>query len=379
MLKISSLMLAAALLCASPASAAPASSAPAMSGIWAGNVGSLPVRACFVERDQRIFGAYYYLSHLRLITLSPDEGVIDSFHEGGGDGVGAPRWQFENAASDRLAGRWTSGGRTLAVELHKIGSGEGQSGACADLEFHRPRFAGLRVARRRAAKDGVAFTRLALDTSGHFGVTVETFALDGDSPEVRRLNETLGASLAGDPPPWFDCISDSLDQSAFEGSFDDHLQPELISRRWLAVTHRHESYCGNAHPNAGTIYRTFDRTSGRELDLHDWLNSIAVSREPEVEGVDHSETLQADFRDAILDGWRAEDPQCEEVVRGQSYWNIGLTRDALVFTPSLPHVAQACAEGFRMTFAALEPYLTHEGSEHVRALQSERPAQAARR
>jgi hypothetical protein len=355
----------------------PATSPAALAGIWEGSIGTLPVRACFVRREWRTFGAYYYLSRLQLIALDREEGAGDVFHEGGGDGAGAPRWRIERAGSSRLTGRWTSGSRTLAVRLRRVAGEESEEGACASLAFQRPRLAGVRTATRRASKDGVAYAYLALDTGGRFDIHIETFALDGDSEAVRRLNATLGETLAGNPPQWFGCVSGSLAQGPNEGSENQHLEPAMISRRWLSVTAQYDGFCGGAHPDASSTYRTFDRTTGREIDLHDWLDAAAVHRE-RFEGVDEeSKTLLPAFRTVILAGWHAEDAECDEVVRGQDYWNIGLTRDALVFTPLLPHVVQACGEGFTMSFERLRPYLTRDAAEHLRALQAEGPAPTA--
>jgi len=377
MLKICASALMLALLSPSAAIAAPVSSAATLPGIWEGRVGSLPVRACFVRRDSGIFGAYFYLSRLRLIALNAEEGASNVFYEGGGDGAGAPRWRIDRADSSRLTGRWTSGSNTLAVQLRLVGAGEAEAGACAAPAFHQPRLAGLRTLDRRASSDGVAYTHLALDTRGRFEISVETFALDGDSEAVRRLNATLGEELAGNPPRWFECITGSLEYSPHEGSLNESFEPALVSRRWLSAIDQDESYCGGAHPNASSTYRTFDRASGREIDLYDWLNAAAVHRQ-RFEGSDEeTKTLQPAFRQVILSGWHAEDAECDETIRNQEYWNIGLTRDALIFWPQLPHVVQACEEGFTMAFDRLRPYLTPEAAEYLRALQAEGPAPAA--
>src|SRR6185503_11391200 len=127
-----------------------------LAGIWEGNVGTLPVRACFVQRDWGTFGAYYYLSRLRLIPLEVEEGAAGAFREGG-DTQG-PRWRIESADAARLSARWTSGGRTLPVRLRRLAGGEGEEGACASLAFHAPRLAGVRTVAARAAKDGVDYT-----------------------------------------------------------------------------------------------------------------------------------------------------------------------------------------------------------------------------
>jgi hypothetical protein len=373
MMKVCASALMLASLSPSAAAAAPASPA-ALAGTWEGTIGSLPVRACFVRREWGMFGAYYYLSRLRLIALEAEEGAGIVFHEGGGDGAGAPRWRIERAEASRLTGRWTSGGRARAVRLRRLGGGEGEPGPCAAPAFHRPRLAGVRTVTRRASKDGVAYTHFALDTRGRFESRVETFALDGDGEAVRRLNATLSEAMAGDPPRWFECVTGALEQSPNEGADSQTREPAMISRRWLSVTDEYDGFCGGAHPNSSSTYRTFDRASGREIDLHDWLDAAAVRRE-RFEGVEEgSKTLRPAFRTIILAGWRAEDAQCDEIVRSQDYWNIGLTRDAFVFTPLLPHVVQSCAETFTMPFDRLRPHLTREAAQAIRALQAEGPA-----
>jgi hypothetical protein len=356
-----------------PAAAAAAPAPAALPGIWEGNIGTLPVRACFrrQEWNGRVFGAYYYLSRLRLIALDAEEDAGDGFVEGGGQGAGAARWRIEGADGAQLTARWTGNGRALPVRLRRLQGGEGEAGACASPAFHQPRLAGVRTVSRRASKDGVAYTRLALDTGGHFEINVETFALDGDSAAVRRVNASLGEALAGNPPSWFECVAISLEQGPNEGSNSETLTPSMISRRWLSVTEQYDGFCGGAHPNSGSAYRTYDLASGARIDLHDWLLPTATHSE-RLEGPDEpARTLMPAFRTFILRGWRPADRECGETVRDEEYWNIGLTRAGLVFSPSLPHVAQACGEEIVVGFDRLGPWLTREGAENIRAFRAE--------
>ncbi|HEV2866853.1 MAG TPA: hypothetical protein VGX37_10070 [Allosphingosinicella sp.] len=361
-------MIAPLLALAAAAAAVPPADLP---GVWEGTVGNLPVRACFVGRDSGAFGAYYYSSRLQLIPLHAEEGARTAFTEGAGDDADAPRWSIERAEGGRLTGRWTAGRRTLPLRLTRIAAAEGDDGACSSLAFHQPRLAGVRTVSARATKDGVGYTRMTLDTGGRFEVSFETFALDGTSEAVRRINAALGRGLAGDPPQWFECIHDSLSYSPMEGSFDESLAPAMISSRWMSVAHHWDGFCGGAHPDSSNSYRTFDLTSGAEIDLHDWLNSRAVKVERFEGSEDASKTLEPAFREVVLGAWRAEDAECDEVIRGQEYWNIGLTRSGLVFSPQLPHVAQACGEEFTVPIDRLRPFLTDEGAANLRALQGE--------
>jgi hypothetical protein len=345
----------------------------ALPGVWQGTVGDLPVRACFVQRESDSFGAYYYLSRGRTIALGAEEGREGAFVEGNGAPAGQPHWRIERADASILAGRWSGNGRTLPIRLTRLALPAGEESPCASLLFHRPRLAGVRIVRRRGAVDGVSFTKLALDTGGRFEIVFETFALDGESAAAQRINAALGQGLAGDPPHWLDCARDSLGQGPNEGAFEERLPPAMISRRWLSVAHHWDGFCGGAHPDSSNSYRLFDRSSGREVDLYDWLNESAVRREGPRGTEEEIKTLQPAFRAVILNRWRPEQAECEDVVRTSEFWNIGLTRRGFVLEPSLPHVVQACGETFTVSFDRLRPFLSEQGTANLRALLSEPP------
>lgn len=347
-----------------------------LAGIWEGTIGTLPVRACFVERDSGAFGAYYYHSRLQLIGLEEAvTGRRDAFRETADSGGSAPVWHIDRG-SDALGGRWTNGGRTLPLRLHRVAQASGEASPCASLAFHRPRLEGVRTVSSRATADGTAYTKLTLDTGGHFGIAVETFALDGGGAAVRRINATLAESLAGDPPRWFECIANSLETMPYEGESEEALAPALISRRWLSVASHAAWSCGGAHPDASNVYRLFDLASGAEVDPLDWFLPTAVRREHFEGSEEDRRTLEPAFRTFLLADWHPapDAAECTEVIRTQDDWNVGLTRDGFVFTPLLPHVVQACGDEFTVSFERIRPWLTPEGAANIGALQAERPA-----
>ena len=360
------------------AAAAASHASTELPGIWQGMVGDLPVRACFVHREFGSFGAYYYLSRQRLIPLEPVEGASDAFREGSGAAASSPLWRIERVDAAQITARWTGGGRTLAVRLNRVARAEGDESPCGSQAFHQPRLAGVRTVTTRAAKDGVSYTRITLDHGGHFEADVRTFALDGTGEAVRRINATLASPLSGNPPEWFECIQSSLESGPYEGTFDESLEPTMISARLMSVVQQEDTSCGGAHPNAGRTYRAFDLESGREIDLHDWLNATAVARQGTAGSEDELKTLRPAFRRFILAGWRPAGADCAGVIRDQDFWNIGLTRTGLIFAPDLPHVVQACGEEFTLSFARLRPFLTPNAAARARALQAERGLRAGR-
>jgi hypothetical protein len=372
MLKVRIAALILGLLFPSAALAQPASTA-GLAGIWEGSIGTLPVRACFTRQEYGTFGAYYYASRLKLIGLEAQGEGQDSFSETGGD-VAEVYWRTVRVAGDTLTAHWVAGRQGLPVQLHRVAANVGEEGACANIAFHQPRLAGVRTVSARATADGTAYTKLTLDTAGHFEIGVETFALDGDSAAVQRINNALGESLAGNPPRWLECITDSLAMHGNEGEANESLTPAMISRRWLSVASSSDWDCGGAHPDSSSSYRLFDLTSGAETELLDWFTAAAVKRETFEGSTEVSRTLEPAFRAFLLTGWHpaADAAECDEVVRSQDDWSVGLTREGFVFSPSLPHVVTACNENFTVDFDRIQPWLTPQAREQVRALRAER-------
>lgn len=371
MLKVRIVALMLGLLVPSAASAQPAAAA-GLPGIWEGTIGTLPVRACFVTREYGSFGAYYYRSRMKLLGLEAQDGTTDAFGETGGDVTA--QWRTVRVAGDNLTATWTSGRQGLPVRLHRVAATLGEEGACASVAFHQPRLEGVHTVSTRATADGTAYTKLTLDTAGHFEIGVETFALDGDSAAVRRINTALGESLAGTPPGWLSCVTDSLATHGSEGQANESLTPAMISRRWLSVASASDWDCGGAHPDSSSRYRLFDLTSGAETELLDWFTPAAVKRETFEGSTEVARTLEPAFRAFLLAGWHV-DPgaaECDEVIRSQEDWSVGLTRDGFVFSPSLPHVVQACEENFTVDFDRIRPWLTPQAAEQVRDLRAER-------
>jgi hypothetical protein len=146
-----------------------------------------------------------------------------------------------------------------------------------------------------------------------------------------------------------------------DGDFSESIEPTLVTRRWLAATHRSDNYCGGAHPNTDIRFRTFDLDLGVEIDPLDWLGPNAVSTEQFDAASSIVKKLTPRFRRALLAGFKSDGEDCDGVLDDQEYWTVGIERDSLVFWPRLPRVVMACSEDFKLSFEQLQPWLNAKG------------------
>lgn len=377
-MRASAAILSAAALTLQPSSATAANTPPAWQGVWEGTLGSQPIRACFSYSDYRSFGFYYYQAHLDAIPLQQPKGQPLKFVEGPNeDDAKSPFWELGNASGAELTARWKQGARSLPIHLRRLAGPEfkeGENQPCSDMLFQGPRLEGIRIVESPAVKNGVRYTRLTLDHRGHFGtaddVNVESFALSGDSAAHRRINAKLHEILdSGYEYGWFSCVKDAAAGGPFGGGTNEGYEPTLFSARWLAVNHHVEDYCGGAHPEAGNTPLTFDLTSGAEVDPLDWFTPSAVHRDDLGKQYGIYKTLTPSFVAVILKDWKGDDrDECEDATRSEESWNVGITRGALVFSPSLPHVIAACIDEYKVPFAQLQPWLNAKGKVAVATL-----------
>ena len=251
---------------------------PPWQGIWSGTLGDDAVRVCLAERSGYRFGAYYFARDGRAVHLEPPEEGTGIWIEQDNRDSSRPRWTLETDGAAVLAGRWTQGGATRPVRLTRLAGPALGEETCGSLIFNQPRFTPARIVPRRASHDGVAYTRLTAEVGPSFEATIASFALDGAGPGTRRINEALRQVLPGEPATseWFDCVRGNLNAHGSDGGYERTLEPVMITARWLAVREHMETYCGGNHPNIENRSRIFDRASGREVNLHDWLSPRAV-------------------------------------------------------------------------------------------------------
>jgi hypothetical protein len=343
---------------------------PAWEGSWKGTVGSLPVHVCLNSTPYEKRGAYYYDRHKVLISLELDQ-QRQEWVEGHGRTNKGPRWKLAPNAG-QLTGTWTSGTKILPVRLTRMGGpSQGYEGPCAKIEFQRARLSTVRVTRRKGAKDGATFTTWSFKPGSPYeDGSISTFTLDRGDGGVPRVNALLRDIL---PKPdgsgmWLECMAGNANAHGTDGEYLESIEPVLISRRWLSARHHNDNYCGGNHPNTSNRWRTFDLATGVEVNAHEWFKPSAVKVTRYAGDDEPVRTLTGDFRAAILAGWKPADRDCQDAIAGQEFWNVGIVRGSMVFSPDLPRVMMACGEEFRVPFAKLQPWLNEAGQAAVATL-----------
>ena len=366
-MRVAGWVLMAALAAALATTAAPAmadDARPPWEGVWQGTIGTLPVRACLAQHDaDRSNGSYYYLGKLVPIALQKESGnPAWTEHEGGGVAVGG-FWTFSNSAPDRLAGQWKKGSRSLPIALSRVAANLAQDGPCGSAEYSAPRVRPARVVPSPASKAGIAFTKLTYNLGpGYPDASITSFAIREQQPGDRAINAALRvdpARFEGEAD-YLSCDRLALAMSGTGGYFAYSAEPDLLTTEYLSAEISSGGDCGGAHPDDSTFHRTFDRKTGRRIDLGSWFNARAVlPRLPDDTG-DYRQ-LSAALRNLVVRHFRSGEPECREAVAMADYWDLGLDRRGIAFTPSLAHVAAACEETTVVPFAALSAMLSPAG------------------
>jgi hypothetical protein len=368
------LALLAALLLAVPASA---QDSPAWVGVWGGKVGTSPVRLCIdAWGDGPARGGYYYLSRLEPIPLTDEDGE-GGWIERAPDGEQQALWEFAQQDGERLRGTWRQGPRSLPFDLKPIAwTTADEDGPCGSDAFLGPRVAGGEVLSAPAELDGWRYTALTYRPPAHFAeeVFLESFAYASERPGDAGILAALAKEMpaAGRPAPYLQCMGDSIAVNGRDGYYSNASKPSLVSPEWLVTLESYDVYCGGAHPSHGFFHRTFDRQSGEEVELARWLGETAIEHKSYEGDEDGYDLVRPALRELILargvsdDGPptaedESDEAECREAAREQEFWTFGLSREGMLFVPSLPHVIAACQATYTVPWPEVAPFLNETG------------------
>jgi hypothetical protein len=365
------------------AQTAPAASKPDWVGVWRGTVGNAAVQVCLQHEDYGDLGAYYYLRHLKIISLGRlGSRPVWTESPKSDQAAKGPLWQFTTISSSHLQGSWSQGAKTLPfsldrVPLAKANPDDTNDTACGNEAFSLPRFSKPVVTSKTAVLNGIGYTRVLVDPGKQFDdSSTEVFQLQGATAAIKRVNAELYKNVPTSPndAEYFTCSMAALGQNGLDGDASTTIKPLLLTKSWMVLENDESDDCGGAHPNSNVSYETWDLRKGVKINLYDWFNKAALTQtinEPGSKDQYVSVAFTAPFKKLIDHAYSLDDEECKDTLADADAWDPSLTATGIAFTPELPHAVQACEEEAEIPFAILAPYLNPTGKVAIAAFHAE--------
>lgn len=341
--------------------------APEWVGAWRGTIGALPVSVCLeAPRESWTHGAYYYHSRMRSIGLERQADASWIEHgEGGAEITGT--WRIANEGADRLRGEWQAGGRQLPVALERVPVAalpDPQTSPCGTREFFAPRIRPATLVQRPLRLGSFDYTGLTWNVGPGFAdVVLESF----EFPAARPGDAPINAALRLDPDKlvgagaYLSCVMDAMQFGTSDGDYQVINEPIHASRAFIGVKAYNGGYCGGAHPFHSYGYQTWDRETGGQIQLGEWLRPEAFARVRYPGSTDTSYQATPAFARFLASHIRFDEPECRSMVEEEQFWDIGLTDTGMIFTPGLSYAATPCIDDAAIPYAQLTRWLNSVG------------------
>jgi len=337
-----------------------------MSGVWTGTVGTFPVNVCLQVQsgDSFNFGGYYYLSHLKLISLQAgDKANAGKWTEGDDPDKPDAIWSIAMKGDD-ISGSWAGNGKTLDVNLHRLAklTGDDVDSPCGSGVFFNPRVSDPKIKETPSTLDGQAYTKIEVDAGKQFDVSYETFQLKGSGEGVAKINKLL---MPGGGKDYVECLQQAATMGR-DGDYEVTNTPKILTPHWLVVEESDGSSCGGAHPVNSSDETVYNPATGETLDLTKWLAPGAI-KDGMLQGK-LNKLVQAKYAKGRSGD---DDKECVDAVKSPDGWSISLSKQGVVFLPALPYVAVACADPVEVGFNDVAPFLNAEGKKQLADFRSE--------
>lgn len=341
-----------------------AQSRPAVYGVWRGTLGTQEVMVNL--KPEGCDSSYYYLRHRWGIWLEVQGASTDRWREGV-DGAEQPTWDITTVTDASLVGSWTDakGQHKLPLRLKRVapapkpGGCDTPAGQHADGVFNAPRLAAKVPESKAATFKGRPFQRLSLPGTGILTVQIP------DAPHpVPRLNQRLRSWLRSELAAYYDCqLSSTRPDNAANPAPDYETQHEPVfwNAHLVVLRETYSYYCGGAYPNAGVSnYLVWDLDADQPLATERWFRN---AKGPVERWTPSPQLRRLLARHMAKPG--ADENDCRDVIAQAYSYMIYPKPAGMVFTPVLPHAAQACADDLLVPWRDLRALLTPAGWEAV--------------
>lgn len=329
-----------------------------LSGTWSGSIGKYKVIACFQTECKDFYaeGRYYYLKYGTPISLKrisetcwsePDSNI----------------WQFEKITLKEVTGKWYNRKKNLTLNIQLTYHGtcyndvKYSESPCRCDSDSTPVFRFPKPVIDTIKKSNACYYRTFNLDAG--GITVEWFELLGGRDADKKINVALNGKYP------FDRIDeDYFDQ--FENENDeDHsiLRPVLWIGRLLVVHEAHSWYYqGLNHDQFESNYRTFDLSTGEEINMKSWRSWIEGKYMSEWGvGEELNKLIISKYINDNNDEYQND---CLSMYDQETQYKVRLDTAGIVFYADF--VTGNCEEEFKVSFQELEPFFSEDGRKMMR-------------
>jgi hypothetical protein len=359
-------------------------------GVWTGTIGDRKVMACFMRDYNPAHtnqSAYFYLRYSKLISLVPDPDSNALWLEGDSKSPSGI-WKI-NVQHDRITGNWSNFAKTktLPILLNRFKSiSSDHSSSCSpESSVFGPDAYSEKIAFGEGKTLNGRSYRVLVALRG----AVKTVELIGENETITVLNTLLANELRVGVRAYYECPTngESYSGTSAKQEWPDYyssIEPLFWNKQWISFVARTSGDCGGAHPFSDYSYSTWNLSTGKELNLWEWIrNSKKASSSPEYdhyyfnysapEKLNRIITRKAIKQRLAFNPKEArEENNCLDVIQSNSEYQIRLGKFGFIFTQAFPHVVQACTDDIEITYGELVPFLAKKGKEAVMAMQHDR-------
>ena len=356
-------------------------------GVWTGTIGSSKVMACFMRDNNPAHtnqSAYFYLRYSKLISLIPDPDSKTLWVEGDNKNPSGI-WKI-NVQHDRITGNWSNLAKTktLPIFLNRFKSiSSDNSSSCSPESsvFDPVAYSEKIVSGEEKTFNGRHYRVLSASNT-----TVTSVELIGGNETIAELNTLLANELRVGVVAYYGCPTSGELSSGKRGknetpNYNSSIEPLFWNDQWISFVARTSGDCGGAYPYSGYSYSTWNLSTGKELNLWEWIKSSKkANSSPEYdhyyfsysapERLNRIITKKAIKQRLVFNPKEAsEEDNCLDVIQSNSEYQIRLGKSGFIFTQNFPHYAQACDDDIEIIYGELVPFLTKKGKEAVMAIQ----------
>jgi len=321
----------------------PACAHAEMRGVWEGAIGRNKVMLCL--GGEGFSGTYYYRRHLGLIRLvhagKPGEWAEES------DGKRSAYWQLKEQPDGTLAGTWSRpGARGIPIRLVRPA---GEAASCDGDAFNAPLEAEPRVVRSEEEFDGHRYASLYVDGSKPDIGPFSAVQLLDQGRAAQAINDALKGGFPSDKGSLYQCRRDALAQFGDVGNTSMEQKIVFWNQRLFSVQIDGSENCGGAHPNEGSVHRTWDIATGNELDIKYWFGNAAEGG------------LPAQVKRIVLARAQGgQDQSCADALEHHGYYQVYPSGQGLMFFTGFNFASRNCDEEILVPYGDILKHLAPE-------------------